>query len=478
MFRRTALLAASLALFAAPWAYSATDTVLLLHTNDIHDHVRIGDGGLGGMAYVSGYVKTVRAERDDVLFLDGGDVRHKGDLVAHMTDSMIVYEAMGRLGYDACAPGNHDIGDGLPHLKECAARAGVPILCVNAASEADQQCFPASKVFDVDGVKVGVIGASLVGGAGMLDPEATAAALEKEAQRLDAEAQLIVAVAHWTSANCKSISPSAPSVDVFVGGHSHERILEPMVVEETGALIVMAGDYAKYVGRLELTIDTDTEEITARSGGLVEMRHATTPCDMAMAAWITQREREVCPQAAKIIGRCEEPLGAVDTARLYAEAVRSKAQADIGICRGRMMLAGLPKGEVDGNAAFLALKYTEQPVVTASLTGSALLACIERAAGEGHPTLWSGCHAEIDKAKPEGQRVTATDIEPERTYRAALPKDAASLLSSAAAPETADCDFTMLDAFIAYAESVTNDGVSLDARAVQLAQTPALAASR
>src|SRR4030095_1362900 len=94
--------------FAAVAGAAETARLLILHTNDLHDHVRAGSNGVGGLPYISGYVKQVRAERADVLLLDAGDVTEKGDLVAFKTHSVMTYEAMRRMGYDGAAIGNHE----------------------------------------------------------------------------------------------------------------------------------------------------------------------------------------------------------------------------------------------------------------------------------------------------------------------------------------------------------------------------------
>jgi 2',3'-cyclic-nucleotide 2'-phosphodiesterase (5'-nucleotidase family) len=54
--------------------------------------------GTGGIPYVSGYIKSVKAQRQDVLVLDAGDVAEKGGL-AFKTNSDIMYQAMGKIGY-------------------------------------------------------------------------------------------------------------------------------------------------------------------------------------------------------------------------------------------------------------------------------------------------------------------------------------------------------------------------------------------
>lgn len=62
-----------------------TTRLLILHTNDHHDHLRAGPGGVGGLPYVSGFIRSVRTQHPDVLLLDAGDVTEKGDLVGFRT---------------------------------------------------------------------------------------------------------------------------------------------------------------------------------------------------------------------------------------------------------------------------------------------------------------------------------------------------------------------------------------------------------
>ena len=185
MLKRIMRVAIVLILFVGIPSSAETDTVCILHTNDIHDHVRSGYGGLGGLPYVSGYVKSVRAERKDTLLVDAGDVFHKGDMVAARSDSKINYEAMGKIGYDAAAPGNHDIDLGFPYLQEQCDDVGISMLCVNIKGEGGKPFFAPSKIIDVDGVKVGVIGLTATGRSDILNAKETAQAVAKEAERLE-----------------------------------------------------------------------------------------------------------------------------------------------------------------------------------------------------------------------------------------------------------------------------------------------------
>ena len=57
-----------------------------------------------------------------------------------------------------------------------------------------------------------------------------------------------------------SLATAVPGIDVIVGGNSRKAFEQPEIVGNT--LVVQAGDYGRYVGRLDLTIDDETDIIT------------------------------------------------------------------------------------------------------------------------------------------------------------------------------------------------------------------------
>jgi len=412
----------ALALVVAGIAWAETDTVLLLHTNDLHDHIRPDYDGDGGLTYVSGYIQREKATRDDVLVLDGGDVMEKGDLVAYRTQSRLMFEAMGRIGYDAVSPGNHDDAYGLDHYVACDALApDMAILCINLFDEDGGLLFPASKVFDVDGVRVGVIGANRPRDEQSLTLEETAAAIGKESERLEPDVDLIVVVAHMGVSDCMIVSDAAPAVDVFIGGHTHMAYRNPRVYEPTGALMVQAGSYAEYVGRLEVTVDLETGAIVAYKGGLIAMDHDAIPNDEAMTVWYKEREAKLCPEANAFVIETVEPTGFIDVAFLGAEALRLASGAEIGFCHGSQIVRDkLIAGTVDVNAVFRTGGQRADRIVTAQLTGATIGAYLNGLAKSSWgQTQWSGFRGGTRTV--DGRRSVVTDLDPERTYTIVMP---------------------------------------------------------
>lgn len=396
---------------------------MLLHTNDLHDHLRADYDGSGGLAYVSGYIRSVKASRPDVLTLDAGDLMEKGDLVGFRTRSRITCEAMGRVGYDAFSPGNHDTAYGDEHLEACTALAPeMAVLAVNLMTADGTPRFPPSKLFTRSGLKVGVIGVFKPRDELSLDLSETAVRVAAEARRLEGEADLIVVLAHLGPRDCATIARAATNVDVFVGGHSHHALHDPQIIPETGAILVQAGSYAEYVGRLELRVDTETEEILGYEGALVPMTHGAIPRDDEMAAWVAEVERGVAPQASRPVATTHRKLRYREIASLGAEGLRSGAGVDVAFLQtSQIVRATLPVGEVDVNAVFRTAGQRAHEVVEVTLSGAEIQAYVEGLANSRWgPTQWSGFRGRYSR---DGERERLeSDLDPLRRYRVAMPK--------------------------------------------------------
>jgi 2',3'-cyclic-nucleotide 2'-phosphodiesterase (5'-nucleotidase family) len=412
-----------LALAGAASGRGEDKTLVLLYTNDLHDHVRADYDGSGGLAYVAGYIRGVRSRRADVLVVDAGDVMEKGDLVAFRTQSRVTCEAMGRVGYDAFIPGNHDTAYGDDHIESCAALApNMAVLAVNLLRADGTPRFPASKVFTRSGMRVGVIGVFKPRDELSLDLEETAERVAAEARRLEGDVHLIVVAAHLGVRDCANLSRVAPAVDVFVSGHTHQVLHRPQVVPETGAIVVQAGAYAEYVGRLELRVDTETGEILGYAGRLVPMDHSVIPRDEEMQAWVAKVEREVAPEASQRVATTERALSYAELAWLGAEGLRSAAGVDVGFCHASQIIrARLPVGPVDVNAVFRTGGQRAHDVVEVTLTGAEIHAYAEGlASSRWGGTQWSGFHGRYVQ---DGERVRLeSNLEPHRRYRVVMPE--------------------------------------------------------
>lgn len=420
----------TLLLWPACWllflaAAADTGTVLILHTNDIHDHLRPDYDGSGGLPHVAGYVAAVRAGRDDVIVLDAGDLMEKGDMLAHATGGRVIFEAMQRTGYDAVVPGNHDVRD-LNALRRLGEESGLPLTCANIVIGPENvPLLTPSRVLDVGGVKIGVIGLTrFAKRAEVLDEEGSTRVLAAEAARLREETHLLVALVHEGVGVCMELSRAVPEIAVFVSGHTHQMTREPTRVQETGAVIVQAGAWAEYVGRVELAVDLETKAVEVVDAGVVAMDHDAVPADEALLAWLRKEERAHTPMAAGRIGHSGKTLGHGEVSWLVAEALRVQGGGDIGLCMAdKVIRGGLPEGELDGNAVFRVVAPWSLEMVAVACTGGVLARYLEAHALTMARPAWAGFAAEFERDKDRRVRVARTDLEPDKVYRVILSKE-------------------------------------------------------
>ena len=465
--------------------YAAADTasLLVLYTNDIHDYVKPGPNNVGGLPYLAGYVAARRAERGDVLLLDGGDIMEKGDMVAFKTKSRVTYEAIRKMGYAAGAVGNHDKTHGDEHLRECGEIANMALLSLNYLDKAGNQPFPASTVIEVNDITIGVIGMSRIRTSLKEEGER----LAQEAKRLDKDVHLLVVTAHIGTMELTQLSAMAPEVDLFVGGHSHEVLQTPVVVPDTNAIIVQAGQYAQYMGHLELAVDRDKKKIVWHDGTTVLMCHDTIAPDTEMLAWIEEQEQLVSPEASEVVGRADTFINSNQMASLAAAALKEYAQVDVAFCHaGRVMRSGVFEGDVDVNVLFRTGGQRGRDLLLFELTGAQIetyiAELIEQRRGR---TDWAGFSANVEMDSDTRSWAANSTLEPEKTYRVIMPQreweDRFQRISRDH-PRFQDFDendmenapFTFTQALAAYVKTITENGETLNAHIDSLLEARAL----
>lgn len=281
-----------------------TDTMVVLHTNDIHDILKAPTKGLGGLAYVAGYVKSVRAKRSDVLFVDAGDIQEKGDAMGPLSKGEASYLALGSIGLDVTVPGNHDFIYGLPRLLENTQRAKMPILCAGMFYEDTKETvFPEFLIKRIGGLRVGLIGATVPRSAHserpvkQLELQLLGQRIESLARKMESDVDVTVLVIHNGTAASQALAKAAPQLDVIVCGHTNE-ITERPLRTESNALIVTVGRAGQWVGQLDLTVDTERKRVSRYSYVLVPMDHEKVQPDERVAAVIADLDRR-WPEPAK-----------------------------------------------------------------------------------------------------------------------------------------------------------------------------------
>ncbi len=368
-----------------------------------------------------------------MLLLDAGD-QFQGSLFYTAHHGMAELAVMHALGTDAMAVGNHEFDNGPDTLGRFAAAARFPVLSANVDAEAEPTLAGRLRpyaLFDHAGLRIAVVGLTtaetlLSSSPGphvrIGDP---GEALIKAAASARAEgAGLVIALSHLGVIADRALD--APGVGVIVGGHSHSLLsnVEPgalagyPVLAASGALVVQAGAYGRYLGRLDLDLAADGRVLAY--GG--ECRHVGVdlPEDPAVAAIVAQfgaplqdvrrRQIAVLPEELGVascrIAQC--PLGQLVAGALLA-ATRG---ADVAIMNGGGLRTGLRAGPTTLGDVLDALPFGNT-LATVTLTGADLRAAIEHGLGlvgrGGFPQV-AGARLAWSALRPAGDRITGLEV--------------------------------------------------------------------
>lgn len=445
-----------------PKAANPVRTLTILHTNDIHGHLHPWQGWdgdlkgktVGGLDRVSASVKEVRSSvtSGSVLLLDAGDTI--GDaMVAVETEGRAVIETMNAIGYDAMVVGNHEPDFTADKLLERIKQARFPVLAANITHRKNGELFTKPYVMrEVNGVQVGILGLAYPNTAltsaqknieGLRFSEAIRAAREYVPRLRREGAQIVIALTHLGLGADKDLAEKVDGIDVIVGGHSHNRMTEPLQVRQT--LIVQAGAHGSDLGRLDLTIAGGRIEshhgtlIAITAGGSDEaitelIERQSAPHENKMAA-VIGTATTVIPRAQTIAGQESEKRDAESPADdLFADAIRETTGVEVAFLPGLGYGVALQPGEIT-NAHLRNLIPHDSAVWTLRLAGEQIREVLEQAIENfsitdvtekvGGMIQVSGLKFRYDPGLERGDRVKeitigGREIAPRRHYAVAI----------------------------------------------------------
>lgn len=364
-----------------------TDTVLILHTNDLHSHLLPGPDGQGGMARIAGYVERVRASRDDVLLLDAGDAV-TGTPASSIFGGRPAFAVMNAMGCDAMALGNHEFDHGFARIATFREIAAFPILSANATGPDGKLLADAAyAVLPADGVRVGVIGVTAeetpeitAGGATEGCTFAPAAARVKALlPEVEAKSDLVVVLSHLGLEADRALAAAVPGIDVIVGGHSHTAVEKPEVVGET--IVVQAFHSGRRLGRLELVVDLDAGRVVSHEGSLVRVDGDLSESPNVRAA-VEAWEEKVRERVDVKIGETRRGWKPDELRPLIERVFREAVGADAGFENAGGIRAGLAAGDVTIRDVWNVMPF-ENTIVTVRVKGAQLPAWARERLGAG-----------------------------------------------------------------------------------------------
>tara|TARA_B100000780_G_scaffold63054_1_gene41006 strand:- start:19676 stop:20587 length:912 start_codon:yes stop_codon:yes gene_type:complete len=263
----------------------------ILHTNDMHSHIHPFQSGrnkgLGGMAQRSALIKNIREENKNVLLLDAGDI-FQGTPYFNMYKGELEIKLMSQMNYDAATIGNHDLDNGLVGLKKQLKHANFPFLIANYNFENTilENTFSPYKIFDKNGIKVGVFGIGieldglvpkkLFGNTKYLDPIKISnkyAKLLKDKHKCD----LVICLSHlgfkYKSQKISDLrlAKETKNIDLIIGGHTHTFLKKPVIsknLDDKNVIINQVGWGGINIGKIDFVFQQNNYKINLKKSSI------------------------------------------------------------------------------------------------------------------------------------------------------------------------------------------------------------------
>jgi len=260
-----------------------------------------------------------------VVHVDGGDMLFKSfypwkeDRPQLRLKAATIVRICNLVGLDAFVPGELEFTEGRDVLlNELLPPATFPVLGANAwDGSRTKRLFTDARIVERAGVRVLLIGLCNWDynvnkpdqPVHFSDPVPVATELIA-AHR--GKVDLTVAVSHLGLDGDERLAAAVPGIDVIAGGHSAEQLSTPRRVGNT--LLVQAYKYGKYVGRLDLAVDT-----AVVSG-------ASLPAGESSTEPVRLRYANVLVPLTKAIGDDAAVLALTDEYRKQVVALHSQAE--------------------------------------------------------------------------------------------------------------------------------------------------------
>jgi 5'-nucleotidase len=472
------LLAAALLAGCAALPAAEPVAVRVLAINDFHGNLRPPPEGIrirdtanpgqtvsvpaGGAERLATAVAELAAGHPNHIFVAAGDLIGATPLLSALFHDEPTIEALGAMGLEISAVGNHEFDKGAAELLRlqrggchpsdgCAGAqpfAGASFRYL-AASTVDvrtgQTLFPAYEVRRFEGIPVAFIGLALQGTPRIVVPSGVAGLrfdseaetvnrLVPELRRQGIEA--IVVLIHEGGLpsgdydECPGISGPIvgivkrldPAVDVVISGHTH-RAYNCRI---DGRLVTSGDKYGTLVTAIDLVLDPRSGDVTSTRAENVIVRPGFAP-DPHQTRLIEQYERLAAPLARRVVGRLggalsrdPNPAGESELGQVIADAqlaATRDAGAQLAFTNPGGIRAALPL-PADALVRYEDL-FSVQPfqnnLVTLTLSGAQLVELLEqqwagRADGGRVLQVSRGFGYSWDARRPPGQRVVSGSL--------------------------------------------------------------------
>mgnify|MGYP001192176555 CR=1 FL=1 len=255
-------------------------TLTIIHTNDLHAHDEpylYKGKTVSGAARFGHIIRTLRAnakkEGKNVVVADAGDVFQGSTLYSHYQGDVEV-KLLNMLNYDIFTLGNHEFDDGASNVAKQFKQARFQIINSNLDLSPVKELnalvkphvikqFGKEKVAFVGAItpQIELLSGGLQGCKLKSRGREWTDSIAQEVKKLKEEGiNKIILVTHCGVDEDQELARAIPDVDAIIGGHSHTVLKRPIIVKHDrgrSTTIVQTGSYGHYVGKLELSFDSE-----------------------------------------------------------------------------------------------------------------------------------------------------------------------------------------------------------------------------
>lgn len=322
----------------------------ILHWNDFHSQnvpfqVRSSRGDsaymVGGSGTFAAYLKKYNSGDSVILKLNAGD-DFQGSPVSSITKGESQIQLLNLLHPDAMTIGNHEFDYGSQSLHQKLAETTFPVLSANLLDAQTSRPFAGTYIVrQIGKLKVAIVGLmtselktlSLPDNVRSVKVESPIETINRIVPALKKQgADLIIALTHEGVDDDSLLALHAPDVDIIVGGHSHTPLFEPKIVN--GIYITQAGSRGRWLGKIDVMIDTVKDTILTFQSKLIECRSQGVKEDSIVSAKALEFEQLAAKGLSKIIGILKTDWtrtfqGESNIGNWIADAMRAYARTDI-----------------------------------------------------------------------------------------------------------------------------------------------------
>ena len=355
-----------------------TVRLTILHTSDLHARIE-------QLPFISAMARQIRREVESsgghTLLWDAGDPEDRVLLESDVTKGIAIAAIMNEVGYDAVALGNSAAPTyGPRNVARIAETAVFPILSANLVWSDTGRLVEGTTPYillEFGPAKLGVIGLTALSDAysifGARSYPPAPIVRELATHLRERGATMLAVLSHLGLGEDQALAQAVDGIDLIVGGHSHEALEEPLVVN--GALITQAGAYGSFLGRIDLEVDGVSGRISSRRARLLPVQ--TSEVDAMVVEAIEEQTKEVQRLLGRFVGQTNTFLDVnyfqeCALGNFLADVLRHRMGTEVALVVTGMLDEAIREGAITFGDLCRASSSTANPG-RAELTGEQLL---------------------------------------------------------------------------------------------------------